>query len=225
MNKLQHIAIIMDGNGRWAEARGEVRTEGHKAGANTAKEIIRHVAEIGIPVLTIWCFSTENWRRPEEEVSLLMELFKDFAKQIDEEFNEKNIRVSFIGRRSALDADLQRIMGEVEGATKDNTGLHLRLAINYSGTQETVDATNRLIAQDAEITDQSLRQEILGDVPDYDLVIRTGGELRTSDFPVRHAELFVTKTFFPALTRDEFDAIIAEYQTRERRLGGIKTTT
>jgi undecaprenyl diphosphate synthase len=223
MNTLHHIAIIMDGNGRWATARGRLRTEGHQAGAENAKRLIRTAAEASISVLTLWCFSTENWRRPAAEVLTLMQLFKKFAQKAGKELHEQNIRVSFIGRRVTLDAKLQQITNEVETLTAGNTGLHVRLAINYSGTQEVVDAVNRLWAKNIDVTDQSLLQEITSDLPDYDLVIRTGGEFRVSDFPVRHAELFVTHTLFPDFTAEEFNQIIAAFQSRERRLGGIKT--
>ena len=224
MNVLQHIAIIMDGNGRWATARGKKRTDGHQAGVETAKKIIQHAAAVRIPVLTLWCFSTENWRRPQLEVMTLMQLFKRFAKDAGQQFHEHDIRITLIGRRSTLDRELVAVMEEIETLTQHNCGLHLRVAINYSGTQEVVDAANRLAERRVPLTDHSLRTEILDNIPDYDLVIRTGGDWRVSDFPIRHAELFVTSTLFPDLTTDEFDYITKQYQTRERCFGGIKTT-
>ena len=218
----RHVAIIMDGNGRWAEKLGRERTWGHEVGAEVAMNVLEHVVlkHPEIDALTLWGFSTENWRRSNNEVNALMRLFMRFGVRKAHRLDKANILVKFVGRRDPLPDRLQRIMNQVEERTRNNDGLLLRPAINFSATQEYVDAANRLHERGEIISDQSMIREIYGEVPFYDLVIRTGGEERTSDFPIGHGELFVTDTLWPDFTANEFDKILMSFVTRERRFGG-----
>jgi undecaprenyl diphosphate synthase len=216
-----HIAIIMDGNGRWGVARGVSRTSGHQAGAENTLAIIKHAAQVGVPVLTMWGFSTENWGRPENEVNALMGLFQSYAERKITELAKSNLKVTFIGRRDRLPERLKQAMNSAEEHTAGNGGMHLRLAINFSGTQESVDAANRIASRDEVVTDELLVGEIYKQTPQYDMVIRTGGECRLSDFPCRHAEIFFTQKFWPDFTPGDLDLMIREYTFRTRRFGGV----
>lgn len=223
--RLKHVAIIMDGNGRWATGRSKPRTFGHVAGARKANEILTHMVLRQLHTATLWGFSSENWKRPDNEVNALMGLFQKFAVREVGKLDKANIRVTFVGRRSGLSEGLQRVMQQVEERTVHNTGLHLRPAINFSALQEFVDAANRLTHRGEPITDEAVRQEICGGGPGYDLVIRTGGESRTSDFPIGHGELSVTNTLWPDFTTAEFDHMCADFASRERRFGGLSAQT
>ena len=230
-----HIAIIMDGNGRWAQKRGLPRTFGHKAGAEVLREILTDAAEIGVKVLTAYAFSTENWRRPSEEVSFLMELFSTYLDNEVDRLVEKQVRLRFIGNRQRLGVELQRRIESAEQKTAQGTGIELNLAVDYGGRAEIVHAARSLM-QDVldkqlcidEIDEAQLAKRLFtGNQPDPDLLIRPGGDMRISNFllwQLAYAELWVTDTLWPDFTPQHFRQAIFAYQQRERRFGGLKTS-
>ena len=227
----KHVAIIMDGNGRWAVNRGLPRSAGHAAGTEALRDIIRSSSDWGIQCLTIYAFSTENWARDKEEVNALMGLLlKYFASEIDE-LHEKNVRITILGDADGFPQAQRDAMVSAMERTKENTGLRLNIALNYGGRAEIVDAVNRIIAEPAEhprreITEESFRNYLYApDIPDPDLLIRTSGELRLSNFllwELSYAELYVTDTLWPDFGKEEFKAAIAAFQHRDRRFGGRK---
>jgi len=220
-----HIAIIMDGNGRWAKSRGMMRHAGHKAGLDTARTIIEHCAERKVGNLTLFTFSSENWQRPENEVGLLMELFLLALGKDVRDLHKNGIRVRFIGDRAAFSAKLQAGMAEAEALTADNPRMLLNIAAGYGGRWDILDAARRLAAagtlQDAdEVTLGSVMA--LGDGPDPDLFIRTGGERRISNFllwNLAYTELYFTDALWPDFGKPELDEAIAWFQARQRRFG------
>ncbi len=230
-----HIAIIMDGNGRWAKERGKSRIAGHRAGVDAVRKIVRVSGEVGIGVLTLYTFSSENWRRPRTEVSGLMALLrKTLAKEVDD-LNRNNVRLSTIGRMSDLPDPVQKEFDSSVRRLSKNSGLHLILALNYGGRAEIVDAV-RTIAQkvkNEEIQPDQINEEIIknhlytSDVPDPDLVIRTSGEMRISNYllwQIAYSELYVTPTFWPDFSPDSLFEALRSYQSRVRRFGGILST-
>ncbi len=233
MNNIpQHIAIIMDGNGRWAKAQGKVRTFGHKAGAETLKTIVRAADKLGVKVISAYAFSTENWKRPVTEVNFIMELLSRYLTNEIEEFNENNVQVRFIGSRDGLPDIVREKMDHAIEETRNNTGIILNLAINYGGQAEILHAVKTIAAEAAagtlavEKIDNQVVEEHLytSGLPAPDLLIRPGGDLRISNFllwQIAYAEIWTTKTFWPDFTPDHLvDAILA-YQGRERRFGGL----
>jgi len=190
-----HIAIIMDGNGRWAQQRGLPRMAGHKAGVETVRRIVRACANLGVEVLTLYTFSTENWRRPELEVAFLMRLAEDYARREVDELNRNNVQVRLLGRREGLPGSLLRAMDEGIRRTAHNTGLALNIAINYGGRMEIVDAAQAMVTavRQGELNPALLDEDVLGHflytagIPDPDLVIRTAGEMRLSNFLIWQA--------------------------------------
>ena len=230
-NKLPfHVAIIMDGNGRWARERGLPRIIGHKVGAESVREIIRTAKDIGIKYLTLFTFSTENWKRPEEEVNFLMDMLKQLLRDEVEELKRNGVRLRAMGR---LDMLPQRVKEELEYAEREtemNKDLTVILALSYSGRAEIVDAVKKIIrkAPDPEyVTEDTFGNFLyLPDVPEPDLMIRTSGEMRISNFmlwQLAYTELYFTKTLWPDFRREEFLKIIDDYTKRERRFGGIPT--
>lgn len=231
-DKLQHIAIIMDGNGRWAQTKGLPRTAGHAQGAKTLQNIAQAVADLGIKYLTVYAFSTENWQRPADEVSYLMDLLRQYLKREFKEIQEHGARIRFIGERSMLDEDIVTLMKKIERETAANDKCTLCVALSYGARQELAYAVKAL-AQDvksgnitiAEITPQSISQKIYTtDIPDPDIIIRTGGEQRLSNFLLwqsAYSELFFTKTYWPDFSVAELKEIINQYNSRERRYGKI----
>lgn len=215
-----HVAIIMDGNGRWGVQHKRGRSSGHIAGAENVRPIVEAAGKLGIPTLTLWAFSTENWKREDYEINVLMWLFRRYMRREVAELQRTGIRVTFVGRRSGLPAILQEHMTKLEAATAHNQRLWLRIALNFSGTQAVVDAATRLVARGESITDDSLIREQLEGAPPYDLVIRTSGELRTSDFPVGHAELYFCEKLWPEFSRADLEAALRAYRLRDRRKGG-----
>jgi len=226
----RHVAIIMDGNGRWASRRRLPRFAGHKAGVETVKGVVRACGEKGIEVLTLFAFSSENWRRPQEEVGLLMGLFMTALEQQVRKLHEHNIRLRIIGDRSAFSAALQDRIEAAEALTGPNTGLNLVIAANYGGRWDMIQAT-RTIAErvqrgelrpdqvDAELV-QSLLS--LADLPEPDLFIRTGGEKRVSNFllwQLAYTELYFTDTLWPDFDRQAFEGALTSFATRQRRFG------
>jgi undecaprenyl diphosphate synthase len=226
-----HVAIIMDGNGRWATRRGWPRLVGHRKGAERVKEIVRIAPDLGIRWLTIYAFSTENWKRSTEEVLGLMAIFGRYIQREADRLALEGVRMRFIGERSRLDPRLQRLMGGIEARTAGLTRLNLTVAINYGGRDEIARAM-RAIAQDAalgrldpaDVTEAAISARLdTGGLPDPDLVIRTSGEVRSSNFlpwQTAYSEWEFTETLWPDFTPDELAAILQRFSNRERRFGG-----
>ncbi|MDD3267205.1 MAG: isoprenyl transferase [Burkholderiales bacterium] len=222
---LQHIGIIMDGNGRWAKKRFMPRVFGHIKGANTLKKIVEHCNHIGLKHLTVFAFGRENWQRPEEEVSLLMKLMlKKLNKEIDELHN-KNAKIQFIGDRSRLNPELLQAILLAEDITKHNNGLNFNICLDYSGQHDIVQAINTIIKEGKhkQITESILESYLYTEgMPNPELIIRTSGEARLSNFMVwqsAYSELYFTNTFWPDFKPNELDCAIAWYNNRERRFG------
>ncbi len=229
----QHIAIIMDGNGRWAKKRGLTRSVGHRVGMEKIKEITQLCSDFGIKVLTIYAFSCQNWKRPRREVNFLMSGFKRYLDKERDDLNEKGTQFRVIGRRRGLSSSLQNKIEEVMSLTKDNKNFFLNLAIDYGGQEEIIDAAKALIKEvvrgnlaveeiDADLFKQYL---YLKDLPSPDLLIRTGGEYRVSNFLLWHiayTELWMTPVFWPDFGKEEFLMALKDYAKRERRFGKIK---
>ena len=234
MNNIpQHIAIIMDGNGRWAKAQGKVRTFGHQAGAETLKTIVRAADKLGVKVVSAYAFSTENWKRPVTEVSFIMELLSRYLTNESDEFNENNVQVRFIGSREGLPEIVKQKMDHAIEATKGNTGIILNLAINYGGQAEILHAVRSIAAEAAagKLAVEDIDNKVVEDhlytqgLPAPDLLIRPGGDLRISNFllwQIAYAEIWTTKTFWPDFTPDHLVEAILAFQGRERRFGGLK---
>lgn len=223
--RLQHIAFIMDGNGRWAKKRGLPREFGHKQGAQVFKEIIRYCGDIGIKAITVYAFSTENWKRPEREVSALMKLFESYLAGFAQEMVHYDIRIKIIGDTSVLPEKLKEKISEIEEYTKDRT-MHLNVAINYGGRNEIVNAFNKLAAEGKKrITEEDISKAIYTkDSPDPDIIVRTGGDMRISNFLLwqsAYSELYFTDTLWPDMKSEDVDAAVAEFYSRKRRFGGL----
>ena len=226
----KHVAIIMDGNGRWAKQRRRPRIWGHRTGAKVAKKIIRAVDGLGCEALTLFAFSTENWQRPLEEVKFLMGLFVEVLKSNIRELHAENVRVRVIGDVSSLDDKLQALIRESEELTANNTGLKLSIAISYSGQWDIVQASRALAqqVQQGDILPEQIDQErfnkalCLSDVPLVDLLIRTSGEMRISNFllwQIAYSELYFTDTLWPDFGIDELHRAFHQYSQRQRRFG------
>lgn len=220
-----HIAFIMDGNGRWAKKRLMPREYGHSVGAKKFKEIIQHCADRGIEYVTVYAFSTENWKRPKNEVNTIMRLFREYIGEVEHNFKSSDFRVIFIGNRDVFDDEMRNHMSKVENLTADRKKT-LCVAINYGGRGELVDAVNHLIASGKQkINEEDITKAIYsGVLPAPDMIVRTGGEMRLSNFLLwqsAYAELFFTDTLWPDLTTTEVDSFIELYQKRNRRYGGV----
>jgi len=228
-----HIAIIMDGNGRWAGRRLMPRVAGHKAGITPVRICVETCARMGVKVLTLYAFSVENWKRPRHEVETLWRLLRYYLKQELPDLQKNDIRLQAIGRLDALPAQVQRELDSAVEATSDNRGLLVHLAINYGGRAEIVDAVNSIIEMarlDGSIhhlkidEDQIATSLYTASSPDPDLLIRTSGEMRISNFllwQIAYAELYVTETLWPDFTRTDLLQAVLEYQKRDRRYGGL----
>jgi undecaprenyl diphosphate synthase len=230
----KHIAIIMDGNGRWAKRRHMPRVAGHRAGVAAVRSTVETAARIGIPALTLYAFSEENWKkRPKSEVDFLMRLLGRYLKAEVPTLNENNIRLEYIGRQHELPADVQERMEWARASTARNSGMVLTLALNYSARSELVDAFRAMVeaaAQNGGIEHLQIDEEMIGrhlytrSLPDPDLVVRTSGEMRLSNFllwQLAYAEIYVTSTLWPDFRGVHLLEGIAEYQKRERRYGGL----
>ena len=231
-NSLSHIAIIMDGNGRWAAKRGLPRSIGHKKGAETVKEITRAAGELGIKFLTLYAFSTENWQRSPEEVSTLMGLLRQYLKSDLQELQKNNVRIRFIGERNMLEADIVVAMDKLEADTAANNGLTLCIALSYGSRQEIVNAVQKAAAlvQKGDVAVEDIDVKLFSDllytkdIPDPDLLIRTSGEQRVSNYllwQLAYTEFYFTQTFWPEFDKKELTAIINDFKTRERRYGKV----
>lgn len=221
----KHIAIIMDGNGRWAKERGLKRTAGHEEGAKTVREITTHCAKVGIEYLTLYAFSTENWSRPKLEVDFLMKLLEKYFKSELPVYLENNIRFRAIGDLTKFSKKLQTTIKNVEEKTKNCTALTQVLALNYGSRDEITRAVKKVVEKNLEMTEQNINQNLdTANIPDVDLLIRTSGEVRISNYLLwqsAYAEMFFTQTYWPEFTADELDDIISDFHKRERRFGGI----
>jgi len=229
---IDHIAIIMDGNGRWAKERGLPRLEGHKAGVDAAHRTMDFALKHGVKYLTLYAFSTENWKRPKLEVNGLMRLLKHFLDKQAGEFHEKGVRLRAIGRRGDLPLGVRRPLEKVEELTKGNAKGEVIMALSYGGRAEIADAAAAL-AKDAvagkvkaDKIDERLFSQYLyaPDVPDPDLMIRSSGELRLSNFllwQLSYSELYITDRLWPDFSEEDFLAAVAEYHKRKRRFGGV----
>ena len=228
----RHVAIIMDGNGRWAQGKGLIRTAGHKAGVKTLKNILKAAIDLRIEALTVYAFSTENWKRPRPEVEFLMKLFSEYLIKELEEMNDYNVRIRFIGRMEGMPEGLQRQMREAEALMKDNTGIRFNVAANYGGQDELIRAAQSLARKaaageiapediDAEAIDQQL--DTAG-APPVDLVIRTSGDQRLSNFLLwqsAYAEFYFTDVNWPDFTPACFVDALVDFAGRDRRFGGL----
>ncbi len=226
----RHIAIIMDGNGRWAKSRGKPRHAGHRAGVKATRNIVEAVSDLNIPALTLFAFSSENWSRPAEEVSSLMSLFLEVMQREVNVLHRKNVRIRFVGARKQLSARLQRKLAEAEAKTAANTHMELALAVAYGGRWDIVEATRRVCAKvqngelDAAAIDEHAfaRETSLAGMPPLDLLIRTGGERRISNFllwDMAYAELYFTDALWPQFDQSELQAALDFYAGRQRRFG------
>ena len=229
----RHVAIIMDGNGRWAQLRHRPRLFGHQAGARRVREIVEACPEFGVKYVTIFAFSTENWKRTQTEVAGLMSLFRRYIHKEMEAFRRDNVQVRFIGDRVRLDAKLRALMDEAEETTRECTGTNLTIALNYGGRDEVARATKRLArdVRDGKLDPESVDEETLPRyldtcvLPDPDLVIRTSGEARVSNFLLwqsAYAEYEFIDTLWPDFTPAVFAEVLRSYASRDRRYGGVK---
>lgn len=226
MQKLpEHVAVIMDGNGRWAEARGKKRTSGHKVGVERTREIIETSVNLGIKSLTLFAFSSENWQRPKEEVSYLMELFIVALNREIKKLNKNGVKLKFLGDVKAFNSKLQKSIADAESLTKDNQRLCLNIAANYGGRWDIVNAANQLLQEKntAIIDEAGLASKLsTAGLPELDLLIRTGGEIRISNFLIwqaAYAELYFCDTLWPDFDAAAFEKAIDAYQVRHRRFG------
>lgn len=221
-----HIAIIMDGNGRWAKKRGLPRTLGHKEGAAALRKVITHAAQLGIKYLTVYAFSTENWKRSQEEVSALMFLFKNYIKNEEKNIMKNNIRFMVSGRSEHVSSSLLKAIRDLEEKSKDNTGLTFNIAFNYGGRAEIVDAVNKMLKSGKEeITEEDFADYLYNKLPDPELLIRTSGEMRISNFllwQIAYSEIYITDTLWPDFNELELEKAIENFNKRDRRFGGVK---
>jgi undecaprenyl diphosphate synthase len=228
----RHIAIIMDGNGRWAKRRGLPRTAGHKAGAEVFRTIAYYCRDIGVEYLTVYAFSTENWRRPQDEVSTIMGLLENYLREAIDTMARDNIRMRFFGDLSALTPSMRALIEKTNSISAELTGIQANICLNYGGRGEIVRAA-RAFAEDCAagktspdmLTEEKFSSYMYsGGIPDPDLIIRPGGEMRLSNFLLwqcAYAEFYSTATLWPDFTKDELNTAIAAYQKRDRRYGGV----
>ena len=233
MTKINHIGIIVDGNGRWAKEKGKSRSEGHKAGAETLEKIILYISKENIAnYLSLYVFSTENFSRSPEEVNYLMELFMKWFKKCKEKYKDANIKVLFSSQKEFLKPEIVKAIDELEEATKDNTGLVVNFCLSYGGRQEIVDATKKIATAVLEnklnindINEELFKKYLYNDLPDVDFLIRTSGENRVSNFmlwQISYAEMYFPKVYFPDFTPKCLEEAIEEYEKRDRRFGNVK---
>lgn len=230
MNYPKHIAIIMDGNGRWAKAQGKPRTAGHFAGSENIRNIALYANSKGVESLTLYAFSTENWSRPEEEKNYLFKLPAMFFKKYIDELKKENIRVTFIGEIDKFPENTRKVIQDAVCQTKMNTGLNLCLAVNYGGRREIVCVANQLIQKAKEglidtVDEEMFSQYLMSENKDVDLLIRTSGEIRISNYmlwQIAYAEMIFVSCAWPEFDEQQFDQCILEFNQRNRRFGGLK---
>lgn len=231
LNLPVHVGIIMDGNGRWAKKRGLARSLGHSAGAKNLKKLLRHIYKRGIKYVSVYAFSTENFKRSKEEVNYLMKLFIKMFKTNSKEFIKDKIKVVFSGSRNNLSEELNNAMDDLEEETKDFENGIFNVCLNYGGRSEIIDATKKIakLVKDGKLAIEDIDEEVLDNnmynrLPDLDFVIRTSGEMRTSNFmpwQSTYAEYYFPDTLFPDFDEKQFDIAIEEFQKRSRRFGGV----
>jgi undecaprenyl diphosphate synthase len=228
----RHIAIIMDGNGRWAKRRGMPRIAGHAEGVESVRDTVEACGQLGVGYLTLYAFSTENWKRPKEEVSLLMRLLLKALKDETDRLHTNNVRLQAIGEIGALPTEVQLELGDDIAKTRNNTGLTLTLALSYSGRWDLTEAVRRIVREAAsgKCSESDVNENFIGDrlstagIPDPDLMIRTSGEFRMSNFllwQLAYSEIYITEKYWPGFRREELYAAIRDYQKRERRFGMV----
>lgn len=222
-----HIGIIMDGNGTWAKKRNLPRNYGHKRGAKTLIDLVYYANEIGVKYLTVYAFSTENWKRPKEEVDYLMNLPIDFINENKDKLNSENIKINLIGRRDRINDDLVKKIDEIEEDTKDNKGLQFIIAFDYGSHDEIIRTVNKIIKDKVESVDETIFESYLdtSGYPKVDFLIRTSNQIRISNFllwQIAYSELYFTDTLWPDFNIRAFNQALSDYQKRERRFGGIK---
>lgn len=227
-----HVAAIMDGNGRWAQKRGLPRTAGHSAGSETFQRAAEHLSDLGVQYFTVYAFSTENWKRPREEVGEIMRLLEKYLRKAIREMREKNIRLRFFGDLSPIPAELRALIQETDAISKTTGGMQVNVCLNYGGRAELTRAA-RLLAEDCKagrldptgITEEAISTRLYSaDIPDPDLMIRPGGEMRLSNFLLwqnAYTEFYFTDVLWPDMDERRLDEAIAAYQQRKRRYGGI----
>jgi undecaprenyl diphosphate synthase len=229
-----HVGVIMDGNGRWAKARGKPRTEGHVAGVRALRQLVESCINYGIEYLTVFSFSSENWTRPKDEISFIFGLLRRFVASDLERLHRNNVRVKIIGARAGLDDSLRRLIAEVEATTSMNTGLKLQVAFNYGGKAEIADAVRRIasLVASGRLKAEDITEDTIGralytsGMPDPDLIIRTSGEQRFSNFLLwqsAYAELVFVEENWPDFDEAAFLRVLDDYSGRDRRYGGIET--
>lgn len=232
----RHIAIIMDGNGRWAAARGLHRIEGHRRGAETTQKVIEAARDMGVAYVTLFAFSSENWSRPANEVTALMELLRYYLKKETSEMHKSGLCLRVIGDRSRLPADIVTLIDQAEAVTRDNTAMTVVIALSYGGRQDITAAARQLatLVAAGEISLNDIDEDLFaaalstGDIPDPDLLIRTSGEKRVSNFlmwQMAYSELYFTEAHWPDFTADHLRDAVAAYSRRERRFGGVADDT
>ena len=228
-----HIGVIMDGNGRWAQARGKPRTEGHVAGVKALRGLVEHCINYGVDYLTVFSFSSENWTRPKDEISFIFGLLRRFVASDLEKLHRNNVRVRIIGSREGLDDGLRRLIAEVEATTALNTGLQLQVAFNYGGKAEIAEAARRIagLVAAGRLKAEDITEETIGralytsGMPDPDIVIRTSGEQRISNFMIwqsAYSELVFVEENWPDFNEATFVRVLEEYSGRDRRYGGVE---
>ncbi len=224
----QHIAVIMDGNGRWAQSRGLPRIAGHREGAESLRAVLKACAEVGVKYLTVYAFSTENWRRPQEEVDFLMELFSNTIDAEMDELMANGVKLNFLGRLDKFSAELRAKMAASMAKTKNNGRITLNVMVNYGGRAEIVDAVNEILENrklkiENRIDEDSISEHLYTkDIPDPDLLIRTANEMRVSNFllwQIAYAEIHVTKVLWPDFRREQLLAAVEDYKSRTRKFG------
>ncbi len=233
MNVPQHIAIILDGNGRWAKKRGMPRNYGHSRGGKNVETICRAAYEMGVKYLTVYAFSTENWNRPADEVAALMDILRDYLKSCIRQSDKNNMRVRVIGDITALDDDIREKIEELKVSSAKNTGLNLQIALSYGSRDEIVRAARRISADVAagRISSEDIGESLFAsyldtaDIPDPDLLIRPGGEIRLSNYllwQLAYSELYFTDVLWPDFSADDLRKAVESYNLRERRYGGVE---
>ena len=226
-----HVAIIMDGNGRWAQARHRPRVFGHQAGVKTVRRIVEDAADMGIEYLTLYSFSTENWTRPKAEIAALFNLLRKYVEDDLEMLNKNNVRVRILGSRAGLKPDLLELIHRVETTTEANTEFHLNIAFNYGGRDEILRAASKAVADGKDLSSMSERDLTpyldTADLPEPDLVIRTSGEKRISNFllwQAAYSEFVFTDVLWPDFSKVDLQAAISDFQNRERRFGNLNAS-
>ncbi len=232
IGQARHVGLIMDGNGRWAKARGLSRSDGHRHGLDALRRIIRHGVKVGLDYMTIYSFSSENWSRPETEVSFLMSLLRRFVQRDLSEIHQANVKVRVIGDREGLEPGIRQLLVDAEELTRGNTGMTLVVAFNYGSRDEIVRAVQSLARDVAKgtLTPEDITADKIGErldtagIPDPDLIIRTSGEMRLSNFlmwQAAYSEFYFCQCHWPDFDENAFDQALAEFGSRERRFGGL----